>query len=65
MGGAGILHKNVIKLSGLNENEFGGIAFGLGVERISMIKYGIEDIRELYQGDSRFMRQFANEGGKK
>jgi phenylalanyl-tRNA synthetase alpha chain len=51
----------VIKAAGLNENEFGGIAYGLGIDRIAMIKFGIEDIRDIYSADSKFMRQFANE----
>ena len=56
--GCGMVHPNVFKSSGYEENEYTGLAFGLGVERIAMLKYGISDIRVFYENDFRFLRQF-------
>lgn len=56
--GAGIVHENILKLSGFDTKEYTGYAFGIGVERIAMIKYGIKDIRMMYQNDYRFLKQF-------
>lgn len=56
--GAGLLHPNVFTAAGLNPNEWQGLAFGSTVDRLAMIKYGIEDIRHFYQGDMRFLKQF-------
>ena len=56
--GAGLLHPNVFKAAGVDPNEWQGLAFGGGVDRLAMIKYGIEDVRHFYQGDTRFLKQF-------
>lgn len=56
--GAGIVDPRVFKKVGYNPDEVGGFAFGMGVERIAMIKYGISDIRLLYENDLRFLEQF-------
>lgn len=56
--GAGMLHPNVFKVAGVDPTEWKGLAFGSTVDRLAMIKYGIPDIRLLYQGDSRFLKQF-------
>lgn len=56
--GAGLVHPNVLNNAGINPNEFGGFAFGVGIERIAMLKYGIDDIRLLYSGDLRLVNQF-------
>lgn len=56
--GAGIIHKNVLELAGYAPDEFTGFAFGIGVERIALLKHNIEDIRNLYQNDLRFIKQF-------
>ncbi len=56
--GAGIIHKNVLSLAGYDSEEFTGFAFGIGVERIALLKHNIEDIRNLYQNDMRFIEQF-------
>jgi phenylalanyl-tRNA synthetase alpha chain len=56
--GAGMVHPEVFKKAGYNPAHWQGFAFGMGVERIAMIKYGISDIRMFYQNDSRFLRQF-------
>lgn len=57
--GAGIVDPRVFRRVGYNPEEVSGYAFGMGVERIAMIKYGISDIRTLYENDLRFLRQFA------
>ncbi len=56
--GAGLVHPNVLKMSKIDPEEYSGFAFGIGVERIAMLKYGIDDIRLLYDNDLRFLRQF-------
>jgi len=57
--GAGMVHPNVIEMSGLDSSVYSGFAFGLGQERIAMLRYGINDIRGFYQGDVRFLEQFG------
>lgn len=56
--GAGLIHPEVMKMVGYDSDEFSGFAFGLGVERIAMLKYGINDIRLYYENDLRFLSQF-------
>jgi len=56
--GCGMVHPNVLRNGGLNPEEYTGFAFGLGVERFAMIKYGIRDIRLFYENDIRFLKQF-------
>ena len=55
---AGIVHPNVLKMNGYDPNEWGGFAFGPGWDRITMFRYGIPDIRLMYQNDIRFLQQF-------
>jgi phenylalanyl-tRNA synthetase alpha chain len=55
--GAGMVHPAVFEAVGYDPEEFTGFAFGLGVERIAMLKYGIDDIRLFYENDLRFLRQ--------
>ena len=57
--GCGMVDPNVIKNVGLDENEFSGYAFGLGVERVAMLVHSIDDIRHFYANDLRFLRQFS------
>lgn len=57
-GGAGIVDPNVFKAVGYDTEQFTGFAFGLGVERLCMIRHGITDIRDMYTNDVRFLRQF-------
>ncbi len=57
--GAGMVHPNVIKNVGLNPDEFQGFAFGMGIERLAMLKYGISDMRHLYEGDLRFLKHYS------
>lgn len=56
--GAGLVHPNVFKAAGINPDEWQGFAFAFGVDRLVMLKYGIDDIRHLYDGDLRFVNQF-------
>ena len=56
--GSGIVHPNVLKMNGYDPNEYGGFAFGTGLERLAMFKYGIPDMRYLYANDVRFLNQF-------
>ncbi len=57
--GSGMVHPNVLSHVGLDPKEFSGFAFGLGVERFAMLRYGITNIRCFYENDIRFLRQFA------
>lgn len=56
--GSGMVHPRVLKMSGYDPNEVSGFAFGMGVERIAMLLYGIDDLRLFYDNDLRFLRQF-------
>lgn len=56
--GSGMIHPNVLKMSGYDPEQVTGFAFGLGVERIAMLKYGIDDLRLLFDNDKRFLAQF-------
>lgn len=56
--GAGMVHPNVLKMAGVDANEYGGFAFGLGPDRFAMLKYGVDDIRDFYLNDVRFLSQF-------
>ena len=56
--GCGMVDPEVFKAVYYDINKVNGYAFGLGIERIAMLKYGIDDIRLLYEGDVRFLRQF-------
>jgi len=56
--GAGMVHPNVFSSAGYNPKEWQGFAFGMGVDRMAMIKYKIDDIRLFYSGDLRFLKQF-------
>lgn len=56
--GAGMVHPNVLRMSGIDPDVYSGFAFGMGIERIVMTKYGINDMRLLYENDVRFLSQF-------
>jgi phenylalanyl-tRNA synthetase alpha chain len=56
--GCGLVHPNVLRLSGIDPDEWNGFAFGLGLTRLVMMRYGIDDIRWLQSGDLRFLEQF-------
>ena len=56
--GAGMVHPKVLKNCGIDPSVYSGFAFGLGLERVTMGKYGINDLRLLYENDLRFLDQF-------
>ena len=56
--GAGMVHPHVLEMSGYDPKKVSGFAFGLGVERIAMLSYGVDDLRLFYDNDMRFLRQF-------
>lgn len=56
--GAGMVNNNVLRMCGYNPDEIQGFAFGMGIERIAMLRYGIDDIRNFYINDVRFLNQF-------
>jgi phenylalanyl-tRNA synthetase alpha chain len=56
--GAGMVHPNVLRMAGFDPEVYTGFAFGMGPERIAMLKYGIDDIRHFYTNDVRFLKQF-------
>jgi phenylalanyl-tRNA synthetase alpha chain len=56
--GCGMVHPNVLRNCGIDPEIYSGYAFGMGVDRITMVKYGISDIRLLFDNDVRFLKQF-------
>ena len=56
--GAGMMHPNVLRAAGVDPQRYSGFAFGMGIDRLAVMKYGINDIRDLYTGDLRFVTQF-------
>lgn len=56
--GCGMIHPNVLRNCNVDPERWSGFAFGMGVERIAMFKYRVDDIRNFYQNDLRFLRQF-------
>ncbi|MBA4687019.1 MAG: phenylalanine--tRNA ligase subunit alpha [Candidatus Galacturonibacter soehngenii] len=56
--GCGMVHPNVLRMSGIDPDEYSGFAFGMGLERIALLKYEIDDMRLLYENDYRFLKQF-------
>jgi len=59
--GAGMVHPNVLKMAGFDPEVYTGFAFGMGPERVAMLKYGISDIRSFYTNDVRFLQQFNSD----
>jgi len=59
LGGCGMVHPNVFKAVGLDPEEWSGFAFGFGTDRLSLMRYGIDDIRDLFTNDVRFLEQFS------
>ena len=57
--GCGMVDPNVLSNCGINPNKYSGFAFGMGIERIAMLKYKIDDIRLFYENDVRFLKQFS------
>ena len=58
LGGAGMVHPNVLKAVGYDPEKITGLAFGMGIDRVAMIRYDINDIRHLWENDHRFLQQF-------
>jgi phenylalanyl-tRNA synthetase alpha chain len=58
MGGAGMVHPNVLKNVGIDSEKYQGFAFGLGPDRLTMLRYGVNDLRLFFENDLRFLRQF-------
>ena len=56
--GCGMVHPNVFDHVGVDNEQYTGLAFGMGVERLSMLKYGVDDLRLFFENDLRFLRQF-------
>lgn len=56
--GGGMVHPNVLKMNGYDPEIYSGFAFGVGIERVAVLRYGIDDIRKIYQNDVRFLHQF-------
>ena len=56
--GAGMVHPRVLEMSGIDPNEYSGFAFGMGLDRLTMRRFAIDDLRLLFEGDVRFLRQF-------
>jgi len=56
--GCGMVHPNVLEAAGVDSEEFTGYAFGMGVERLAMLRYGVTDLRTFFENDLRFLRQF-------
>ncbi|MCW5937572.1 MAG: phenylalanine--tRNA ligase subunit alpha [Fimbriimonadaceae bacterium] len=59
LGGAGLIHPNILERYGIDTDKYSGFAFGLGVERIPMMAYGVDDLRHFLENDRRFLSQFA------
>ena len=56
--GCGMVHPNVLRNSRVDQKKYYGFAFGIGPERIAMLKYGIKDLRDFFENDIRFLKQF-------
>ena len=56
-----MVHPNVLEMAGIDSEKYSGFAFGIGPERIAMLKYGITDIRSFYENDVRFIKQFSKD----
>ncbi len=56
--GCGMVHPKVLEYCGIDSEKYTGFAFGMGIDRITMVKYGINDIRLLFENDNRFLEQF-------
>jgi len=59
IGGCGMVHPNVLRNVGIDPDEFSGYAFGMGVERMTMLRYGIDDLRMFFENDLQFLQQFV------
>ena len=58
MGGCGMVHPNVLRNCGIDPEKWQGFAFGFGIDRLAVMRYDLDDIRDLVRNDVRFLRQF-------
>jgi phenylalanyl-tRNA synthetase alpha chain len=58
LGGCGMVHPNVLRAGGVDPEEYSGFAFGFGIDRLALMRHGVDDLREMYINDVRFLRQF-------
>ena len=58
LGGCGMVHPNVLRSGGVDPEEFSGFAFGFGIDRLALMRHGVDDLREMFINDVRFLRQF-------
>ncbi len=58
MGGCGMVHPNVLRAGGIDPEEWSGFAFGFGIDRLALMKYGVDDLRDMFANDQRFLAQF-------
>ncbi|MFY8079014.1 MAG: phenylalanine--tRNA ligase subunit alpha, partial [Flavobacteriales bacterium] len=56
--GCGMVDPNVLAASGIDPEKYSGFAFGMGIERIAMLRYGVDDLRHFFENDMRFLSQF-------
>ena len=61
--GSGMVHPNVLKSCGIDSDKYRGFAFGIGIERVAMLKYGINNIRDFYMNDVRFLDTYNRVDG--
>jgi phenylalanyl-tRNA synthetase alpha chain len=59
MGGCGVVHPNVLRAVNIDAEKYTGYAFGMGIDRMAMVRYNIPDLRMFFENDLRFLRQFA------
>lgn len=57
--GCGMVHPNVLRNCGIDPEEYQGFAFGIGIERVAMLKYGMPDLRAFYEGDARWLGHYG------
>jgi phenylalanyl-tRNA synthetase alpha chain len=57
--GCGMVHPNVLRAGGLDPDEYQGFAWGMGIDRIAMLKYGMADLRQLFEGDVRWLNNYG------
>jgi phenylalanyl-tRNA synthetase alpha chain len=58
LGGCGMVHPNVLGAGGLDPEEWSGFAFGFGIDRLALMRHGVDDLREFFANDTRFLEQF-------
>jgi len=56
-----MVHPNVLRLNGFDDKKYQGFAFGIGIDRFAMLRYGVDDIHRFYQNDIDFIKQFRKE----